>query len=98
MVPTEHSPASNWQAQNTINFLYNPTSMNQWQYLPNGNYESKTDKPQLAHEMYLRLLSIAKNKTENYAANDIFLAAFTGCNLMYTAASTAATTNQDQVQ
>lgn len=45
--------------------------------------ESRSYKPQLAFEMYLKLLQIAKARNQQINPKDVLLAAYTGRNLMY---------------
>lgn len=51
--------------------------------------QSQTDKPQLARDVYVRLLDIANRTNQNhYSAKDILMAAYTGCRLTYRSAGT----------
>lgn len=47
------------------------------------NTESKTNKPQLAYEMYLKLMAIAEARKQQINSKDVLLAAYTGRHLMY---------------
>lgn len=78
MIPTEVDSNSNqFQFINANTFTSSaPTTMF-------DHNESRSYKPQLAFEMYLKLLQIANARNQQINPKDVLLAAYTGRNLMY---------------
>lgn len=98
MVPTDNETTPNLLVNNYEKFnnqiekswiLYNDHQNNI------NEYQTKCDKPQLAHNVYLRLMTIAQKTNPNqYSANEILISAYTGCNLTYRNASEENVTKQ----
>ena len=65
-------------------------------------FHSKCSQPQLAYEMYQRLLVIAQKNLfagqQQYTSKDILLAAYTGCNLTYANATNTSNYENYNVQ
>lgn len=62
---------------------------------PTQRYESDCGRPQMAHEMYQRLLSVAEKGVQRFVARDVWLAAYSGQRLVFRASTAVVATSID---